>query len=72
MHGNVYEWCQDWFGSYAGNSQVDPTGPASGSYRVVRGGYFGFGARYVRSAYRYGSSPSYRYYGIGARLLRTR
>jgi formylglycine-generating enzyme required for sulfatase activity len=38
VHGNVYEWCQDWYGNYPGGSVTDPQGPATGSYRVRRGG----------------------------------
>ena len=38
MCGNVWEWCQDWHNSYSGNAQTNPTGPASGSFRVCRGG----------------------------------
>ena len=72
MHGNVYEWCQDWFGNYSSKNQTDPTGPASGSDRVGRGGNFGNLARNVRSADRDYFSPDYRYSYIGARLLRTK
>ncbi|MEE0916069.1 MAG: SUMF1/EgtB/PvdO family nonheme iron enzyme, partial [Alistipes sp.] len=37
----VWEWCQDWYGSYSSSSQTNPTGPSSGSYRVLRGGDWG-------------------------------
>ena len=44
MLGNVWEWCSDWHGDYAVESQVDPMGPESGSFRVRRGGSWGNGA----------------------------
>jgi formylglycine-generating enzyme required for sulfatase activity len=40
MHGNVLEWCQDWFDTYPGGIAVDPQGPATGSDRVIRGGFW--------------------------------
>ena len=72
VHGNVYEWCWDWYAeSYPTGTVTDYVGPGSGSRRVFRGGCRGFNAGYCRSASRGGSTPSYRYYGLGLRLVRT-
>ena len=57
MHGNVYEWCQDWFGDYPTGAVVDPEGAASGGWRVLRGGSWLYGALYLRSAYRLHDGP---------------
>jgi len=54
MHGNVQEWCLDWWGAYSGGTQIDPQGPALGLYRVLRGGSSWDPGRYCRSAYRNG------------------
>jgi formylglycine-generating enzyme required for sulfatase activity len=60
MHGNVLEWCSDWYGEYPKGAVSDPGGPDEGSERVERGGYFGGGAEFCRSAFRHGRVPSYR------------
>jgi formylglycine-generating enzyme required for sulfatase activity len=72
LHGNMWEWCQDWRGSYSSDAQTDPQGPASGSYRVLRGGAINYSARDTRSASRFSNAPSDRNLYISARLLRTR
>jgi len=58
MHGNVREWCVDWLCTYPTTDQTNPTGAATGSYRVIRGGNWHDGAQYCRSAYRDYNTPS--------------
>jgi formylglycine-generating enzyme len=70
MHGNVWEWCSDWAAEYSSASQTNPTGPASGGDKVLRGGGWFNSGRYCRSAYRFSSVPSHRLHsGIGFRLV---
>ena len=69
MLGNVCEWCSDWHGEYTVKTQVDPTGAKSGTSRVLRGGGWDGGARYVRSAYRLWYTPGDQRGRLGFRLL---
>jgi len=69
MSGNVYEWCQDRYGSYSSSPSVDPTGPSTGSYRVNRGGSWRSRAQYCRAADRDGYGPGSRSGNLGFRLV---
>ncbi|HMO92659.1 MAG TPA: SUMF1/EgtB/PvdO family nonheme iron enzyme [Pirellulaceae bacterium] len=68
MHGNLWEWCWDWYGAYPSGSVSDPTGVDTGSFRVGRGGGWRNIPRYCRSAIRRRNDPSFRFHGLGFRV----
>jgi sulfatase modifying factor 1 len=69
MHGNVEEWCHDWYGPYEAQDQVDPVGRIDGDFRVTRGGSHGTIPFYLRSANRLGTIPEDKHWQIGFRVV---
>ena len=69
MHGNVEEWCSDWYGPYQEEVQTDPVGYAEGNYRVTRGGSYSTKLYYLRSANRSGAVPEDQHWLIGFRVV---
>ena len=72
MHGNVREWCEDWYADYPAGAVTDPEGPATGKWRVLRGGSFNCNESYARSSNRRYNTPPLRSNLVGFRLARTK
>ena len=71
MHGNVWEWCEDWMADYPAGALTDPKGPGTGTSRVLRGGSFGDDVSEARSSGRLNLTPASRLFLYGLRLART-
>jgi formylglycine-generating enzyme required for sulfatase activity len=69
MHGNVWEWCQDWFAEYPASEATDPVGPPAGEYKVFRGGGWNHEAKFARVASRFMMPPANGIYFVGFRIV---
>jgi formylglycine-generating enzyme required for sulfatase activity len=69
MHGNVWEWCQDWFAAFPKGEQNDPSGPSQGQFKVFRGGGWNQTVEFARVANRFMMSPSNGIYFVGFRVV---
>ncbi len=69
MAGNVFEYCNDWYGEYSETAAVDPTGPETGDFHIMRGGSWGNNAFHMRASNRTLLCPDYIYYFIGFRAV---
>ena len=68
MHGNVWEWCSDWFAPYPAKAVTDPSGPGESKFKVFRGGGWNQAIEFARSSNRFMMSPSNGIHFVGFRL----